>query len=106
MTVAELQTSPAAYAGKTLKVDGTLENAGERGFTDRRLVLRQLEDTNWVPGSVARDGDGRCACIPVQEPPADMDYLGKKVAVVGVLRTGRRPGRGCGATLMIESATK
>ena len=105
VTVAELQTSPAAYAGKTLKVDGTLENAGKNYFTDRRLVLRQLEGTDSVPVQwpgmamdVARPPGSR------SRPPMLSDYLGKKVAVVGVLEQVAGRDGVARYTLVIRSA--
>jgi M6 family metalloprotease-like protein len=108
VTIAELQKNPAAYAGKTLKVDGTLENAGRNYFTDRRLVLRQPEGT----GSVPVRWPGMPLDVPrppganKSRPSTLSDYLGKKVEVVGVLE--RVTGRDGVAryTLTIQSATK
>ncbi len=107
VSVAELQKSPAAYVGKTLKLDGTLENAGKNFFTDRRLVLRQLEGTDSVPVQwpgmamdVARPPGSR------SRPPMLSDYLGKKVAVVGVLEQVAGRDGVARYTLVIRSATK
>jgi M6 family metalloprotease-like protein len=107
VTIAELQKSPAAYAGKTVKVDGTLENAGKNYFTDRRLVLRQPEGTGSVP--VQWPGMAMDVARPPgakSRPSMLSDYLGKKVEVVGVLE--RLAGRDGVAryTLVIRSARK
>ena len=102
-----MQKSPAAYAGKTLKVDGTLENAGKNFFTDRRLVLRQLEGTDSVP--VQWPGMAMDVARPPgskSRPPMLSDYLGKKVAVVGVLEQVAGRDGVARYTLVIRSASK
>jgi M6 family metalloprotease-like protein len=108
VTVAALQNDPAAYAGKLLKVDGTLDNAGKNYFTDRRLVLRQAEGG----GSVPVQWPGLPLEVPrppgasTSRPATLSDYLGQKVEVVGVLE--RVTGRDGVAryTLTIQKATK
>jgi hypothetical protein len=108
VTIAELQKNPAAYAGKVLKVDGTLENAGKNYFTDRRLVLRQHEGADTMPvqwPGLPLDVP-RAPGASKNRPSTLSDYLGKKVLVVGVLERVTGPDGVAQYTLTIRSASK
>jgi M6 family metalloprotease-like protein len=109
VTVGQLAKNPAAYVGKTLRVDGLLENAGRNYQTDLRLVLKERDGNEsvrvvWpgVPKEVARPPAGTSRSRPSQAS----DFLGKTVEVIGVMEetVGRDGVRGF--TLRIRSAAK
>lgn len=92
VSVASLAGNPQRYVGATVRVRGTLENAGANFFTDLRCRLRDDEGHSitvrpWLPASVP-PGPRRPG---VTAPPTLSKYLGKQVDLTAVVEEGALP---------------
>ena len=107
VTPTELLSKKTELANKPVTVEGFLTNAGTNFFTDRRVVLK--DDKN------ARDGVLVQPWLPAATPPPPpgaqsstatlSDYLGRKVAITGVLKDGVVKNVGPTKVLHVQSVT-
>jgi hypothetical protein len=92
VTLEALTADPQRYVGGTVRVSGTLENAGSNYFTDLRPRLRDDEGhaiavRPWLPTAVP-PGPKRPGVTP---PPTLSNYLGKRVDITAIVERGELP---------------
>lgn len=104
ITPSEALADSKAENGAVVKVVGTLENAGTNYFTDRRLVLKEVDGEGeinvqaWLPMTAQPSTD------PGKRREVMSDYLGKKVILTG--KVTQQPVKGVGVTevLVVKAA--
>lgn len=105
VTVQSLAAEPKRHLGQTVRVRGTLQNAGSNYFTDLRVELRDENGHSvavepWLPASLP-PGPKR----PGSTPPRTLStFLGKRVELVAELQHGERPKAGVGYFLKVKAA--
>lgn len=95
VSIEALASSPEQYLGKTVHVNGVLENEGKNYFTDMRLILKDNEGhfvdvRPWLPLETPPAPPN----APGSKPETLSRFLGKKVDLVAALErdTVRRVG--------------
>ena len=105
VTVESLATESQRHLGRTVRVRGTLQNAGSNYFTDLRVELRDEKGHSvavepWLPTSLP-PGPKR----PGVTPPRTLStFLGKQVELVAELQHGERQKAGVGYFLKVKAA--
>ena len=104
ITPSEALADSKVEKGAVVKVEGTLENAGTNYFTDRRLVLKEVDGEGeinvqaWLPMTAQPSTD------PSKRREVMSDFLGKKVILTG--KVTQQPVKGVGVTevLVVKAA--
>jgi len=105
VTVQALSTQAQRYLGQTVRVRGTLENAGSNYFTDLRVQLRDEKGNAvavnpWLPTSLP-PGPKRPGVTP---PQTLSNYLGKQVELVAEVQHGEMQKTGPVYFLKVKAA--
>jgi len=105
VTVQSLATDAQRYLGQTIRVRGTLENAGSNYFTDLRIQLRDGKGNSiavhpWLPTALP-PGPKRPGVTP---PQTLSNFLGKPVELVAEVFHGEMPKIGAVFYLKVKTA--
>ena len=107
VTLQSLTADAQRYVGQTIRVRGTLENAGTNYFTDLRVQLRDEKGHSiavnpWLPTALP-PGPKRPGVTP---PETLSTFLGNQVELVAEVQHGEMPKAGTVFYLKVKGAQR